>query len=194
MMEVSIQSNVQVFFVFVIIKYRYDNGFLVQILCGQHLLVLLMSKSRLSGLQQDVLSLYRRVIREAMKKDRIELQQLDPPKPFESNVLSRKTPDKRPMQRISFLQLRRKNDNVFRSSDLSQLTTTAYTIGEFRKQALSVQQSDFKKIDYMIRKCDKHIKLLRMPGVKLVSGTTATLSANNPISSRVSSERKERTL
>jgi hypothetical protein len=50
-------------------------------------------------------------------------------------------------------------------------TSTSYAASEFRRQAGTVKRSEFKKIEYMIRKGEKQVKLLGMPGVKLVSGT-----------------------
>ena len=136
--------------------------------------------SRLSGLQQDVMSLYRRVLREAMKKDRFEQEQHHVLK----NADNTKTSNSIHLESYhkSFLELRRHRNDIVSatSADPSiQISTTEYAINEFRKQALSVQRSDFKKIDYMIRKGDKQIRLLRMPGVRLVSSTGTTLSANN---------------
>lgn len=49
-------------------------------------------------------------------------------------------------------------------------TTCHYARSEFRKQAQSVKRSDFQKIEYMIRKGKKHLKLLKMPGTKVVQG------------------------
>jgi hypothetical protein len=125
------------------------------------------------------MSLYRRILREAMKKDRLELEQWKAKESSNctrnSNLTHSKTNHK------SFLELRRHGNERYTATSVdptSQLTTTAYAINEFRKQALSVNRSDFKKIDYMIRKGGKQIKLLRMPGVKLVSSTGAKISTN----------------
>jgi succinate dehydrogenase assembly factor 1 len=49
-------------------------------------------------------------------------------------------------------------------------TSTAYARREFRKQATEVKRSDFKTIEYKMRKAQKQIKLLQMPGVKVVGG------------------------
>jgi hypothetical protein len=97
--------------------------------------------ARLSGVQRDVLSLYRRILREAVSKDR------------ESSEAMAK----------SFLTLL--------SGDESNATSTSYAAAEFRRQAASVKRLDFKRIEYMIRKGDKQVKLLRMPHVKIVGGT-----------------------
>ena len=132
--------------------------------------------SRLSGLQQDVLSLYRRILREAMKKDRTELKQRSLDKFDETTDIS----DSNYVQRKSFLELHRHDGEKVSAASTcptTPLTTTAFAVIEFRKQALSVQRSDFKKIDYMIRKGDKQIKLLRMPGVKFVCNSATTISS-----------------
>lgn len=92
-----------------------------------------VSMARLSGMQKDVLALYRRVLRAAAAKDR----QTD--------------------KDTTFVRL------LFHPS-----TTIRYAKAEFRRQSESTKKSDFKKIEYMIRKGDKHIKLLGMPGVKAV--------------------------
>jgi len=89
-----------------------------------------------SGLQKEVLSLYRRVLREAVKLDRST-----------------------------------STDYLLPSLLSSPKTTSSYAASEFRKQAASVRRSDFQKIEYMIRKGGKQIKLMRMPGVKFVAGS-----------------------
>jgi hypothetical protein len=130
--------------------------------------------ARLSGLQQDVLSLYRRILREAMKKDR-----QGQPRSTRSSIRisdgkvksSDRAVDEDPM---SFLSLRGTGDKDSSVQQQRKSTTTAYAVAEFRKQALSVSRSEFKTIEYMIRKGEKQIKLLRMPGVTLVSGTNAS--------------------
>jgi hypothetical protein len=138
--------------------------------------------SKLSGLQQDVISLYRRILREAMKKDRLELEQMRTKESdgstLKSNLIHLKS------HRILFLDLRKNGKEQCSTTTGStdpavQQTTTAYAINEFRKQAYSVNRLDFKKIDYMIRKGRKQIKILRMPGVKLVSSTGSNTSTNN---------------
>jgi hypothetical protein len=48
--------------------------------------------------------------------------------------------------------------------------TTAYARDQFRKEASSVKRSDFKTIEYKIRKGKKQLQLLKMPGVDLVGG------------------------
>ena len=51
-----------------------------------------------------------------------------------------------------------------------ETSTLGYAKVEFRKQASEVKRSDFKKIEYMIRKGEKQLKLLKMPGTKVVAG------------------------
>ena len=94
-----------------------------------------MSPSRLSGLQKEVLQLYRLLLREALAKDR-------------------KSQPKRTMNEL-----------------LSTQSTTSYAREEFRKQSASVRRSDFKIIEYKIRKGRKQLQLIKMPGVNLVGGT-----------------------
>jgi hypothetical protein len=89
---------------------------------------------KLSGLQKEVLALYRNILREAVKKDR----------------------DAAVLGRIPVISL-------FKASDVGK--TSCYKREEFRRQAGTVRRSDFKAIDYRIRKGQKQVKLLCMPGV-----------------------------
>jgi len=98
---------------------------------------------KLSGLQKDVLSLYRTVLREAVKKDREAVEEGAARLPMTALL----------------------------NPDTSGGTTTSYAREEFRRQAGAVKRSDFKGIEYRIRKGQKQVKLLKMPGVKVVSGT-----------------------
>ena len=100
-----------------------------------------MVPKRLSGLQKEVLALYRSILREAIKKDR--------------NETSTNIP--------TFPSLLQAPENT---------TTVGYARTEFRKQTQQVKRSDFKKIEYMIRKGEKQLKLLKMPGTKVVSGAS----------------------
>lgn len=95
---------------------------------------------KVSGLQKEVLSLYRRTLREAMKKDR--------------NAVN---PIKTQSSLVKLLSAKE--------------TTVAYAKEEFRRQAKSVLRSNFKTVEHKIRQGEKQIRLLRMPGVKVVSGT-----------------------
>ena len=97
---------------------------------------------KLSGLQLEVLSLYRTLLREAAKKDAAVMAS------SQSSSLA------------SFVDLIHKEG-----------TSLSYAKTEFRKQAMDVKRSDFKTIEYKMRKTQKQIKLLQMPGVKVVGGT-----------------------
>ena len=92
--------------------------------------------SRLSGLQKQVVSLYRRLLRAALKKD----------KAFMSS------------------------DDGFKLLQNPSASSTNRVSQEFRRQALIVKRSDFKRIEYLIRKGEKQLKLIQMPGVKTVGG------------------------
>lgn len=94
--------------------------------------------ARLSGLQKDVLALYRSILRETIRKDR---------KPAVDNY-------------IPLNQLLSSNSN----------SSTSFARDKFRKEASLVKRSDFKTIEYKIRKGQKQLKLLQMPGVNLVGG------------------------
>jgi succinate dehydrogenase assembly factor 1 len=89
---------------------------------------------KLSGLQKEVLSLYRTILREAVKKDRYAAGE----------------------GRLPVASLLKTGSGG---------TTTCYAREEFRRQAGTVRRSDFKGIEYRLRKGHKQVKLLRMPGV-----------------------------
>ena len=93
---------------------------------------------KLSGLQKDVLSLYRSLLRVTVQKDRA------------GSVAASSSPD----QQIPFTTL------------LAAETTTSHARAEFRRQCAEVKRSDFRTIEYLVRKGRKHVKLLQMPGVK----------------------------
>jgi hypothetical protein len=104
---------------------------------------MLSGARKLSGLQNEVLSLYRTILREAVKKDREFAE-----------------------EGLANLPL-----TALLKSGGTGCTTTSYAREEFRRQAGAVKRNDFKGIEYRIRKGEKQVKLLRMPGVKVVSGT-----------------------
>lgn len=104
--------------------------------------------TRLSGLQKEVLNLYRAILRAAVKKDRQEFA-ADNELPSVLSLLQRKQVDAS-----------------------SRSTSTSYASAEFRRQAAQVRRSDFKTIEYKIRKGQKQLKLLQMPGVRDVKGTS----------------------
>lgn len=94
-----------------------------------------MIQKRLSGLQQEVLALYRSILRAAAKKDR------------------------QSSQSQSFSNL------------LTSGQSTLYARNEFRRDAESVKRSDFRLIEYKLRKGAKYVKLMTMEGVKVVGGS-----------------------
>ncbi|KAL3823663.1 hypothetical protein ACHAXA_009768 [Cyclostephanos tholiformis] len=102
--------------------------------------------SRLSGLQRDVLALYRSILREAIRKDRRA-----------SLPSASGGPGSKHLRVCQML-----------SSTGDELGTTAFARDQFRKEASSVKRSDFKTIEYKIRKGRKQLQLLKMPGVNLV--------------------------
>lgn len=105
---------------------------------------------RLSGVQKEVLACFRRVLRATIKKDREHL--------VAKQVDSNSGPPPPPPTVASLLQ--------------TSSSSTSYASEEFRRQSFSTKRSDFKKIEHMLRKADKQIKLLSMPGVKIVGGTS----------------------
>lgn len=101
---------------------------------------------RLSGLQKTVFGLYRSILREAVKKDRQQQHQQGSAEAVPS-----------------FASL------LFQANGKS---TAGYARSEFRSQAQQVKRTDFKKIEYMIRKGEKQLKILKMPGTKVVMGAS----------------------
>mmetsp|Transcript_7889 Transcript_7889/g.14271 ORF Transcript_7889/g.14271 Transcript_7889/m.14271 type:complete len:118 (-) Transcript_7889:1621-1974(-) len=114
--------------------------------------------ARLSGLQKDVLALYRSILREAVRKDRKALPSSTPPPSSSSN--NNVEINNRSISHPPFGQL------------LSISSSTAYARDQFRKEALVVRRSDFKRVEYKIRKGKKQLELLKMPGVDLVGGAS----------------------
>ena len=96
---------------------------------------------KLSGIQKEVLALYRTLLREATKKDRA------------ANTTTTTTDFKQ----LSFTRL------LF--ADASTSTSTAHARNEFRRQALKGSRKDYNGIEHKIRHGYKQIKLLQMPGV-----------------------------
>mmetsp|Transcript_2411 Transcript_2411/g.6471 ORF Transcript_2411/g.6471 Transcript_2411/m.6471 type:complete len:109 (-) Transcript_2411:831-1157(-) len=97
-----------------------------------------------SGLQTEVLALYRALLRQAATKDR--------------STGSNNT--------LSFAEL------VWNASDAgttvagtSSRTATSHARNEFRRQAAASSRKDFRGIEHKIRHGYKQIKLLQMPGV-----------------------------
>mmetsp|Transcript_40509 Transcript_40509/g.116452 ORF Transcript_40509/g.116452 Transcript_40509/m.116452 type:complete len:101 (-) Transcript_40509:463-765(-) len=94
-------------------------------------------KKNLSGLQREVLGLYRAVLREALKKDR----NAEVPGGSATSLLSAWANPK---------------------------SSSSYARQEFRRQSQTVKRNDFKTIEFKIRAGHKQVKLLKMPGVKVV--------------------------
>jgi hypothetical protein len=102
------------------------------------------SNQTASGIQQSVYKLYRKILRESIRKD------------CEQHVAT--APDASPLKTVQLFQSQ--------TGD----TATAFARQEFRRQAASVRRSDFSRIEYMLRKGEKQWKLLKMPGVVTVGG------------------------
>jgi hypothetical protein len=125
--------------------------------------------TRLSGLQKQVFSIYRRLLREAIKKDHQRVaatgtNATEPGTPAGSVV---------PQRLVELLR--------------QPSTVSSYAKAEFRRQASSVKRNDFSKIEYMIRTGEKHLRMLKMPGVDWVSGS-ANLGGSSSSSSSSSSQ------
>lgn len=104
--------------------------------------------TRHSGLQKEVLALYRKILRVALEKDRTLVLGNDRTKQFFTTTLQ------------------------------SETSTTCYACREFRRQASQAKRSDFKRIEYMIRKGEKQLKLLNMPGVQTIGGSSTKVNAD----------------
>jgi hypothetical protein len=133
-----------------------------------------------SGLQKSIFALYRTVLRTALAKDQQVLSSSS-----SSSSSSTITSEQR---RIPFWELllnkhslsvqSASTTNYNASSSLSSdssvsittRTNTSYAAYEFRKQSKSVERSNYQQIEYMMRKCQKQLKLLQMPGVQHISG------------------------
>lgn len=124
----------------------------------------------LSGLQRNVLSLYRSLLRISYQKDISAAKVTNTAMSIQTDHDSggSKLSSSSPSPRMTFLSCLQNNVLVNPSST----TSTHYTRQEFRRSAMSVRRTDFKTIEHMIRKGEKHIKLLKMPGVKVVSGSS----------------------
>jgi len=111
-----------------------------------------MAVRKLSGLQKDVLALYRKILRETAAKDRVSAST-----ELAASTVGSPTAES---QNLSF-------NHLLVSSGK---TSTAHARDKFRKEAKQVRRSDFKTIEYQIRKGEKQLKLLQMPGVNLMRG------------------------
>ena len=110
-----------------------------------------------SGLQKEVVALYRRVLREVIKKDRSSTAVS-----YASRSICESNPGTAPDTPLIIDLLK----------DPECMTARARQ--EFRKQASQVSRKDFRTIEHKIRHGYKQIKLLQMPGVKKFSITTNT--------------------
>ena len=149
--------------------------------------------ARLSGLQKDVLSLYRSILREAIRKDRKVASSLVPsPSSSSSSVTSQQQEQANSTSaadeeaalatfshrhrhlhhRSLFGRIIHSSSNNSSSSASSTITPTTlnYARTKFRQEAAQVRRSDFKTIEYKIRKGKKQLELLKMPGVNVVGG------------------------
>lgn len=99
-------------------------------------------KKTLSGLQKEVLGLYRLILREAWKKDKVASATAG----RSEDTLIRRLPD------------------LWKDPQ----TSSFFAKEEFRKQVASVKRTDFRTIEHKLRHGHKQVKLLQMPGVKVV--------------------------
>lgn len=115
--------------------------------------------ARLSGLQKDVLALYRSILREAVRKDR-------------------RAPPSHPPTSTSDVGVGTGGAEAAAPPSVSQLLSSSgggsarHAREAFRREAASVRRSDFRTIEYKIRKGRKQLQLLKMPGVDLVGGAS----------------------
>ena len=104
---------------------------------------------KLSGIQKEVLALYRTLLREATKKDRAA-----------NTTTTGTTITTTDFKQLSFTRLLFADKNNNNAS-----TSTAHARNEFRRQALKGSRKDYNGIEHKIRHGYKQIKLLQMPGV-----------------------------
>ena len=113
-----------------------------------------MSKSsNLSGLQREVLGLYRSLLREAIKKDKLQ-------QGTNNNGIS--------SVGVGVSIVRPLFGGGGGGGGTSTSTTVSYVRSEFRRQCSQVERNDYKRIEYQIRQGYKQVKVLQMPGVKTV--------------------------
>ena len=103
-----------------------------------------------SGLQLQVIALYRKLLRTSMGKERI-LQEGS----FVDPNATRGEGDGMPTKSSFFVKI------------LHERSSSTYNIShKFRKEAESVSKRDIDRIEYGIRRGEKYVKLLEMGGVK----------------------------
>ena len=122
---------------------------------------------KLSGLEEDVLGLYRRFLRESMRKDRTDRCAI----PSEEVLVQEQQ-----QQQQAFLSLLQPDKKE------NESTSTSFTRQKFRQETGTVKRSDFKTIEFMIRKGEKQLKLMQMPGVTVV-GRASNETDEKPIGS-----------
>jgi len=123
---------------------------------------------KLSGIQKEVLALYRGLLREASKKDRMTASVETNNTSFtrllfadNNNNNSQSSGSYENEERNNIINNDTDNDNDNNTAS----TSTAHARSEFRRQASQVSRKDFRAIEYKIRHGYKQIKLLQMPGV-----------------------------
>ena len=129
--------------------------------------------TRLSGLQKEVLALYRSILRETIRKDRRLMPSSSSSPASDSSFVSPpSTTDSRQLSVCQLLSNIDANDSSVTTKNFS--SSTSYARDQFRKEASLVRRSDFKTIEYKIRKGKKQLQLLKMPGVNLVGGLVSS--------------------
>lgn len=110
-----------------------------------------------SGIQKEIFALYRTLLREASKKDRMAATAAaaSGSKPSAAVAVAATTSEPNTLL-LSFTELLFAEDNG---------SSTAHARNEFRRQASKVSRKDFRAIEYKIQHGYKQIKLLQMPGV-----------------------------
>lgn len=116
---------------------------------------------RLSGLQKEVLALYRNCLRESRKKPAVSIHQL---------ALQTSLAD--------FLENTRPHFESFARSAISSLVLRTYTYNllestlmlfdnrtEFRK-SIGLDKKDFAAIEYLLRKGQRQLEMYSAPGIK----------------------------
>eukprot|EP00536_Pseudo-nitzschia_multiseries_P017852 jgi/Psemu1/328662/estExt_fgenesh1_pg.C_18750001 len=113
-----------------------------------------------SGIQKEVLALYRALLRQAARKDRMALAAAghnDNNKNGGTGTVS-----------FSGLLLGSHGNDPNTTTTTSTGTSTSHARAEFRRQAAMMSRKDFRGIEHKIRYGYKQIKLLQMPGVVTV--------------------------
>jgi len=146
--------------------------------------------ARLSGLQKDVLALYRSILRESIRKDRKvashllsssssssatsqSQQQTTPTDATDEAAAAASSPHHHHQHHSPFgRSMHSSSADSSESVATTSTTTLDYARKKFRQEAAQVRRSDFKTIEYKIRKGRKQLELLKMPGVNVVGGAS----------------------